>query len=293
MKNTASHKKGSGGSVPPLPLKKFTKPAVRKVHNGWKGAKSRIIRNKKFSRPAGQNYTIARIEGSLPKVHISPQAHWKMWALVQKCAIEIGWLCTVNRRKNGDFLIEDVFVPKQICTLSTTEITADGNAELLQELLSKGRMEDVNRLHCWGHSHVNMAVYASDVDEKQTAEYLEQMDDFFLRLIANKKGELYCTLYLLDENLKLDNSHIVVQKSKKKVRFDKWAQGEIDEKVTQRTFTAGYYNDYGMEYDLTLLTPCVLASWLDCGFIDETLYDLLIGDAESHLKEGGSHDSAA
>ena len=64
------------------------------------------------------------------------------------------------------------------------------------ELLAQPDGMDVwNNMKCWGHSHVNMGVFASGQDDTQMNVFKDAGHDFFIRVIANKKGEMEFTFY--------------------------------------------------------------------------------------------------
>ena len=64
------------------------------------------------------------------------------------------------------------------------------------ELLGdKNGIEIWNNMKVWGHSHVNMTTSPSGQDDKQIEVFAENADDFFIRIIANKKGDFRIDLY--------------------------------------------------------------------------------------------------
>ncbi|MBI3572018.1 hypothetical protein HY091_00570 [Candidatus Kaiserbacteria bacterium] len=231
----------------------------------------------RFARPAGAHLTIGPLNSKQwPKVILTPEAHGKMWALVQTCEIEVGWLSTCFKTENGDFVIDNVFVPGQRCTAASTTITKDGEAGLLDALLRAKKYESINRLGCWGHSHVNMAVFASGIDETQTTTYLkkrrEQKHDHFIRVIANKHGDFFCSLYQLDLEMVLHNPPLEAPKPKAK-RYLEWAKGEIERNVTPEVITAANFAILGSELDAFDLQ--MLDGWFRSGFLDPIAYERL------------------
>jgi len=231
----------------------------------------------KFTTPERQSFTISR-EGGWNRVHVSDVANSKMWALVQECDIEIGWLSTVSVMENGDFMIEDVYVPEQECTMSTTEITADGEAALIEELLGGADPMSINRLRCWGHSHVNMEVFASAVDESQTEDFIDRYDDLFIRVIANKRGDFMVNVYMLDEGLTLNHPMIVT--GEPDPSYIDWAKSEVEQKVSRRVVTYNYAKNYGLDYEAKKVDIATADYWFDCGWIDQSMYDHFVDIAD-------------
>ena len=113
----------------------------------------------------------------LPRILISRSAYNKMWHLVDIADKEVSWLGTC-RRIEQDFLIEEVFLFKQEVAATTCEISADGLAEVANELLTSrpDGIEICNRLCFWGHSHVNMGTSPSGQDESQMENFSEYIN---------------------------------------------------------------------------------------------------------------------
>ena len=131
-----------------------------------------------------------------PYVAIDPNALNKMAAYVNGCTDEIGWLGTVEKVEGNLYHIQDVFLFKQDVHATTTEITPEGLSEFASELLQQeDGMEIWNNMKLWGHSHVNMGVTPSGQDHSQMNAFSEGGHDWFMRLIANKKGELKIDIY--------------------------------------------------------------------------------------------------
>lgn len=134
-----------------------------------------------------------------PRVYYTDKAWYKISYLVRECKVEVGWLGIVSRR-GKDFLVEDVFVPKQIVTAGTTEISPAAYNALYTELLVAG-IADGNLLY-WGHSHVNMSVGPSTTDERTTQYFVDVLESpgFFIRGIYNKKGDSKVDIYVKERD---------------------------------------------------------------------------------------------
>lgn len=139
--------------------------------------------------------TVSVIESLTPRIYISQDALVKMYHFVQECAQEIGWLGTVEQ-KGRNYLIKDVFLFDQEVHATTTEITPEGLSSFAEELLAKPEGLMIwNSMRMWGHSHVNMGITPSGQDDSQMNEFRNTGHDSFIRLIANKKGDLKVDLY--------------------------------------------------------------------------------------------------
>ena len=189
-----------------------------------------------FGRPYGNEFSIQIDEEDCPypKVVLSSKAHGKMLALIQECQIEISWLSSVSILPSKDFQIDDVYVPLQSCSAASTNISEEGEAELLTELLSKNKGSEIAKLKCWGHSHVNMAVVPSQTDEVQTQTFINRWDHHMIRFIGNKQGELLTNVYLKDEGVTLNDPPLVITDGVED--YTEWAIQQIKEKVSRAVF---------------------------------------------------------
>ena len=149
----------------------------------------------------------------------------------------------------------------------------DGEAELLMELLQSGRRDVIKSLSCWGHSHVNMDVYPSGPDEDQTKSFLrrnmQRGSKFFIRVIANKRGELYTSVYLLPSDLAVHNPLIIAEQPDAS-SWTSWAAEQLQSKVEFREIDEVLYE--GMKkLGLEELPPSVIQRWQDAGYIDSVV----------------------
>jgi hypothetical protein len=132
----------------------------------------------------------------VPCIWVEELAMAKMKEYIKGCNDEIGWLCTVEKHSEVNYRIVDAYLFKQEVHSTTTEITPEGLSDFAMELLAQPDGMDIwNAMKCWGHSHVNMGVFASGQDDTQMNVFKDAGHDFFIRVIANKKGEMEFTFY--------------------------------------------------------------------------------------------------
>lgn len=116
---------------------------------------------------------------------------------------EVSWLGTVDRDETG-FTITEIFLPEQVVSGAETEMTNAGIAAIGQELIERSSDASlVNKLRFWCHTHPFGGTSPSGPDVTQTKKLLENVDDFFIRGICNKKGKLEFTLYLIEEGIQI------------------------------------------------------------------------------------------
>lgn len=143
----------------------------------------------------------------VPTVYVKETVARKMQRICNKVPTgEVGWLCVVHRNDDGDFVISDWGVPLQDCHSTTTELTPQGQASLLQQMaeedIAAGIDPDspdfrVKHMNCWCHSHGSMGVSPSGQDDTQIAKLCEggNFYDFWVRGIVNKAGDAHFSVY--------------------------------------------------------------------------------------------------
>lgn len=131
-------------------------------------------------------------ESPLPIICFEKNALIKMHLYVKECDKEISWLGIVDKKVDGNntaYIVEDVMLLEQEVTGTTTEMNESALSKFGTKLIEENKTELFSKIKCWGHSHVNMAVYASGTDD-DTFEQFYKNNDYFIRLICNKKGDM-------------------------------------------------------------------------------------------------------
>ena len=138
-----------------------------------------------------------------PTVYITMEAHTKMRMLVDETTTEIGWYGIVTKCPGleATYIIEDIIVYPQKVTGATCEQDDDKMFEFEISLTT----EQVNHKRFQGHSHVNMGVTPSGVDEQFYTDLLTQVEDYFIIMVTNKKGDTYIRFYDVEHNIVYSN----------------------------------------------------------------------------------------
>ena len=134
-----------------------------------------------------------------PNIFITPGAYVKMRKLVDDTSTEIGWYGIVNKYPglNEVYVIEDIIVYPQRVTGATCVQDDDKMFEFEMSLTT----EQVNHKRFHGHSHVNMGVTPSGVDEQFYQDILSQVNDYFIITITNKRNEYTVKFYDVANNI--------------------------------------------------------------------------------------------
>lgn len=166
-----------------------------------------------------------------PKIFITTDAYVKMRKLVDDTSTEIGWYGTVTKAPGFEsvYIIEDILVYPQKVTGATCEQDDDKMFEFEMSL----SMEQVNHKRFQGHSHVNMGVTPSGVDEQFYQDLLTQVNDYFIITITNKRNEYTVRFYDIENNILYSELPIEVLLSNGSA-LSNW-YNESKEKLSNRT----------------------------------------------------------
>lgn len=130
------------------------------------------------------------------KLVIKLEAWLKIQALVAECDKEIAWHGLVTKH-NNIYTIEDVLIFPQTVTGAT--VTSDETEYSLW--LAQQPDEIFNKIRFHGHSHVNMGTSPSGVDTTYQEDIVRNLQDFYIFSIFNKKGDNWCTIYDVEDNI--------------------------------------------------------------------------------------------
>lgn len=124
------------------------------------------------------------------KVVIDLESWQTLNEFVRQCDVEINGFGLVDYdRARNTLRISDVFVTKQTGSATLVDVSDADLHRHLHELLEKGI--DISRINFQWHSHVNMEVYFSNVDEANIGRWT---GNYLVSLVMNKRGEWKCRL---------------------------------------------------------------------------------------------------
>ena len=142
-------------------------------------------------------------------IWLTSLAYNKILALLTEFSDEVGWHGTVSRINDTEFVIEDIFVYPQEVTGSTVNT----DQSLYSKWLYEQSDEVFSNLKMQGHSHVNMGVNPSGVDENHRAKILQQLDPemFYIFQIWNKSLSIHTLIYDMKNNVLFENNDVDVR----------------------------------------------------------------------------------
>lgn len=165
----------------------------------------------KINIPFGKFEHVFDAPDSKANLHFTAKAWLKMNALVSDYSSEVGWHGIAYRdtdETKNDYYITDVLVYPQV--VDGTNVNTD-QVEY-QTWLNSLDDESFNNLRMQGHSHVNMGVTPSAVDETHQERILDMLEDdmFYVFMIWNKRNENTIRIYDLKKNILFEPKDISV-----------------------------------------------------------------------------------
>lgn len=144
-------------------------------------------------------------------VFFTHEAWQKMQALIKGFNKEVAWHGLAYRGEDGkdEYYITDILVYPQ----EVTGATVNTDQGKYQTWLMEHEDDVFNNIRMQGHSHVNMGVTPSGVDNSLYERILEQLDDemFYIFLIYNKKGDKTFKIYDLAKNILFETGDVTVK----------------------------------------------------------------------------------
>jgi len=152
---------------------------------------------------------VFKYEDKTATVWLTQNAYRKIVALVTNFSSEVGWHGTVSRSGDNEFIIEDIFVYPQEVTGSTVNTDQILYTEWLYSLDD----DNFNKIRMQGHSHCNMDVSPSGVDDKHRQHILDQLkpEMFYIFMIWNKSLSVYTLVYDMAKNILYEDDDVEVK----------------------------------------------------------------------------------
>lgn len=144
---------------------------------------------------------VRSLGNKIPEIRIDINAYNKIMEATNICDNEIALLGCVKKENNA-YIIYDAIIIEQQVHSTTAEITEEGLSKLALELVAEENgIQKWNDIKVWYHSHVNMSTTPSGQDEKQMDLFIQNNEDYFIRMIGNKKEELKIDLYSIENGV--------------------------------------------------------------------------------------------
>ena len=198
-----------------------------------------------------------------PSVYITAEAYMKMLELVNQSPVECSWHGMVERyQETNEYFIYDILVFPQINSATTTTTDEDAFAEWQTDLIMDMNFP-IENLRMHGHSHVNMNVFSSGIDDQYQEDILTKVDDgdYYIFLIMNKKMDICIFLYDFTQQIMFEKNDINFEIVGENDHIREWAKKQLEENARTATFThkkkVNYYEWDDVDYTIagTNLAP--------------------------------------
>jgi hypothetical protein len=186
---------------------------------------------------------MSKIRSKFNTLYIEPTAMKKIQYYTEAATGEVSGLGTVIKDKDGDYIVEEVFLLEQESSSAETELKPEAISKLMEDMIK--RNEDPGKLKFWWHSHANMGVFWSGTDD-ECAETLSK--EFAFSLVVNKSGERKCRVDVYDP-IRITKDDIRCEELlEEDIDLKKTCEEEVKEKVKSGTVTyykgnRGFYRD--------------------------------------------------
>lgn len=157
-----------------------------------------------------------------PYITFSELAYYKMLRLFKAdvaASKEFMFIGTVEKPNPNTYFITDIaLIPQEANSGAFCETDDDRYPAWLHENYPTIEQKKTVRLN--GHSHVNMAVEPSGVDNSNIEKMMQYVDDFFIQLIINRKQEIKINLWDKQNGIIFNNCEYYLQISTAIVKFE-------------------------------------------------------------------------
>ena len=175
-------------------------------------------------------------EGNIPVIQITSDAYVKMYELVNQSSVEIQWHGLVEKNDNV-YTIYDILVFPQTNSAAATSSDQNEFAEWQTKLIMDINFP-IDKMRMHGHSHVNMNVYSSTIDDGYQSELITKVEDgdYYIFLVLNKKMEMYPLLYDFNQQILFegkDISIVILDSNNNDIRT--WCAEQIKENCKTHT----------------------------------------------------------
>lgn len=148
-----------------------------------------------------------------PTLMITADAYTKMYELVKQSPVEIQWHMLVDRNlETNTYTVTDVILFPQ--TNSGASTTSDQNEFAKWQMnLIQNLDFPLEKLRGHGHSHVNMGVYSSGIDDTYQRDLITKVEDgdYYVFLVLNKKMDMFALIYDFHNQIMFETKDIKIE----------------------------------------------------------------------------------
>ena len=169
------------------------------------------------------------------QIYITDEVKQKLDLYIEHCSTEISGLGRIAH-SGSRYLIHDIYLFKQECTGSSSDLDEEDISNFLQECMMTG--VDTGEIKLWWHSHADFDVFWSKTDD-DTVETFKQAG-WMISIVGNKKKEYRVRFDLFEpQRVCLDGLPLKVYRPADQ-NLVQQIKKEIEEKVTRVQYSGKY-----------------------------------------------------
>lgn len=185
-----------------------------------------------------------------PKIRFTKNAVRWISVITELHDKEVGVLGIVREDGEDTYVVDEIFYPKhQEMNHGTCEISPEGESQIAEWLISKGREDDIEKVKFWGHSHHTMGVGPSHQDEEQAIERMERNKGYFVRGIFNKDGKMSISFYDYRNRRRFDHVKWTTDADEEEAEIRKKVKEMMKDNVPETTSIVAVHHTGGRSWD--------------------------------------------
>jgi hypothetical protein len=187
------------------------------------------------------------------QVVLAPIAYCKMRTVAESASTVVGILGTVAKMPNGDYLIEDIYIPQQRCNSTSSDIPPEAMGNLMLEMMREpDGLAKLDRMRFYGLCFRQQDVGKTPAISNYAARrFLDQNGQYSVYAEINQNGDTEFTVWVASSDGSFPyvfDAHWVVFDPETRVVYDptihgdelaadgvlrQWTEDELARKVTQ------------------------------------------------------------
>ena len=193
--------------------------------------------------PTNEKLTVSVAEDLA--VVLAKDAFQQLFGWTYSTSKEISCLGSVHCDGNR-FFIDKFYLLRQSGCTAGTELDQEAIAELIEKLTAENKADEAQRIKCWAHSHPNMEVFWSKIDDS-TCQLL--VNNYLISIVVANNFAIRCRIDIAGPvPIVLDNVPVFYEISKESLPLQMYAE-QVRNTVSERVFTSYEKDENQREQD--------------------------------------------
>ena len=110
------------------------------------------------------------------------------------CDVEVSGLAKIQRDNNTYHVYGNPVIYDQYCSVIETSFNIEAQHYWIQNMVTRGRGNELSKYRLWWHSHAWSDVYLSHTDRRTIDQVFANNFDWLLAVVVNKRMDVYVEL---------------------------------------------------------------------------------------------------